>query len=210
MVALLKRLLRNTRCLAVAGLLLAAMLPACSSGTTASTVTVQQARSIISSASFRNQSSIRAVVGVEQDANAAEAARELLPTAQGDMRWAATFVYMSAGTDPSVLQPMLSDRDLTIRAMAAAGVVKAGGVSGIPVLITMLTQPSTLVGSDPPKSLWVFAAQVLAQATGQTFGPRYDATSSELTVAQQRWQAWFSANKSRLHFNAAQHLWSTS
>ena len=55
----------------------------------------------------------------DTDAGARVSANALSGGAQGDLLWAATYVYAGSGSDPSLLEPLLSDPDPTIRTLAA-------------------------------------------------------------------------------------------
>jgi len=175
-------------------------------------VSVSQATADIRAADFARIPTIDALADIATAPAAAQAAQQVLAAGtKGAAQWAAVYLYMNTGTDPSVLAPYLASRNLTIRTMAATGEVLMGSSSGFPVLIAMLGQTGLMTGSQPLQPLWEFATQSLVTATAiSKLGPPFDATQFGVLAAQKRWQEWWSANRSKLHWNVSGHLWSTS
>ncbi len=177
-----------------------------------SSASAGNAAAAIKAANFASAPAMDALVNLATDPAAAQAAEQTLASgATGAQRWAAVYLYMNTGTDPKVLAPYLTSSDLTLRTMAATGEVLMGSASGFPVLIATLGQPGLMEGSAPLQSLWQFAAEMLVTATANSqLGPPFDSGSEAVLAARGRWEAWWEANRARLHWNASQQLWSTS
>jgi hypothetical protein len=140
------------------------------------------------------------------------AARESLQRgATGDELWAATFVWVNEGDDPEPLLALLDDEEVTIRVMAATGLVARGRAEGFPVLIEALTDDSALVGHEPPEQAWHRATTVLMRFTGQgELGPPLDADNTQRAAAQERWRNWLADSGDNLTFDAEAFLWRTT
>jgi hypothetical protein len=140
---------------------------------------------------------------------AAEAA--LAAGATGDLRWAAVWVVVDAGTNADVLLPFATADDPTIRVMASTGLLARGRVEGFEPLIAALTDETVLVGRYPPEFAWSAATTALVRWTGiATNGPPFDAVASQRVLAMQRWTEWFNASRATLAFNAEEGRWVTS
>lgn len=173
---------------------------------------VDRIKQDIAAVSFTDEASLRHLAADAGSANALQAAKDVLASSAPDSQtWAAVYLYLGAGDDPAPLHPLLTAKALDIRAMAAAGAVSDGDAAGFPVLIALLGEDSIMRGSMPLQPFWRFAALTLVSVTGDaTRGPASDAVPSQVAAAQKRWQAWWSANSAKLHWDAGQRLWVTS
>ena len=144
------------------------------------------------------------------DAGVAAAADLLQSGATGDSLWAATYVYASWGEDPAPLRPLLQSDDPSIRVIAAAGLVSRGDESAFDVLVESLEHQETLAGSEPPQSIWSFAAFTLARYTGQELGPALDADESDVSAGHDRWAAWLDQRRDGLVFDEGSGTWSAA
>jgi hypothetical protein len=174
---------------------------------------VRAATTILNAAKLHVDASMGAVVGIRYTAAGTEAAAAVLASgATGDQLWAATYVYASSGTDLGPLRKLMADAtaSASVRAMAAAALVGNGDTAGFEPLIAALGSPDELDGSEPAGTIWEFAADVLERYTQTGFGPTLTATDAERSTIQGRWTAWLEANRAKLRFDAAAHLWVTA
>jgi hypothetical protein len=169
--------------------------------------TIAAARARIDAARLDDPASIAAVDSIRfGDGAAAAAAEALADGAQGDARWAATWVYASSGTDAAPLRPLLDDADLSVRAMAAAALVAWGDPLGIPALGGLAGESGLLRGSIPPVSVSSYAAGTLARFVG---GPVIGPGTKPAAVGQ-AWLAWLAGPGANLRFDPASGTWSGS
>jgi hypothetical protein len=166
------------------------------------------ARAAIDRARLADPASIDALATVRFDDGAPEAAAAALAEGvTGDARWAATWVYASAGTDPAVLKPLLTDEDASVRSLAAAAVTAWGDPAGVPVLASLAASDRPLEGSFPPETIGDFAAGTLARFV--TGGPDVAPDAAPAAVAA-AWTAWLGGAGASLTFNPATGTWSAS
>jgi hypothetical protein len=146
---------------------------------------------------------------LDSPAAAPAAARVLASNAGGDARLFATYVYVNTGTDPAPLRPLLKAADPSTRLLAGTGLVARGDPAGFDVLVEGLGHTEPMLASRTPLRLWVFAALMLARYTGVAEnGPPLDADPAQVAAGQARWKTWLTANRSRLHYDSAAHIWS--
>ena len=141
------------------------------------------------------------VFGVDRcrfTAAGAEAASSVLAAnASGDARWAALWVYASAGSDPAPLRPYLTSDDPTSRVMAAAAVVAFGDRSGFDALAAAIGVEDQLAGSKPPVSIGAFAAGALASSID----------GDEIPTDEAAWPAWLAAHAASLGYDDSAATW---
>ena len=119
------------------------------------------------------------------------AGERLRAGATGHPGWAAVYVWANEGDDVALLQPRLTDADVGIRLMAAAGTIMRGDAAGFAPLVELLTSDEPSTGWVPPGPAWLTATTALVRATGDaTLGPPGDATPEQRALARQRWNAW--------------------
>lgn len=181
-------------------------------GTTTTTLAPAEAVNVIEGFTFADADAVYLLVDHSGDTEVVAAAREALEAgASGDQLWAATYVWSNEGGDAEPLVGLLNNEDSAIRYMAAAGLIARGRIEGFPPLIEALTDESVLRGFEPLGPVWVAAATALVQYTAiSAHGPPFDADSSRLELAQDRWQAWLEINQSRLTFDSVDLVWRTS
>ena len=137
----------------------------------------------------------------------AAAADALAKGVSGDQLWAATYVWVNEGGDPSPLLPLVTSADLTIRVMAATGLIARGRVEGFTPLIDLITDETSL-DQEPPAPAWYQATKSLVRFTGLgELGPPLDADAGKRTEAQKRWRAWFDEHEATLTFDSEVLLW---
>jgi hypothetical protein len=57
--------------------------------------------------------------------------------------------------------------------------------------------------------VWIVATETRARMTGNAVsGPPFDADTFKRKLAHDRWQAWWTANQQKLHFDSASGEWS--
>lgn len=174
--------------------------------TTVDPAAVAAARTLIDGALLDDPASLDALGAVRFDDGAPEAAAQALADGvTGDARWAATWTYASAGTDPGVLRPVLEEPDPSLRALAAAALIAWGDPAGIPALAALVELPDRLAGSYPPTSVGEFATGTLARfVAGPGIAP--DSTSEEQAAA---WSAWLAEHDpATLGFDPETGIWS--
>lgn len=144
-----------------------------------------------------------------RDDGVAAAQQVLTGHPDGDLRWAAAYVYAEGGTDPKPFAPYLTSDDTTVRVLAAAHAVLHGNVDGFAPLFDALGSDANLYGYAPTEATWQLASHVLAQTTGEIKGPPDDADQFQRTAAEGRWKQWFDDHKASLHFDADTKVWNT-
>jgi hypothetical protein len=182
-------------------------------GSPANAGSVEVAASTLQATKLDDDASLAALEGIRFTPAGTEAAARLLGSgATGDVLWAATYVYASAGADPTPLRSLAgsSTASLTIRTMAGAGLLAAGDVAGFGPLLLALAASEQMDGAAPAGYLWEFAADVLERYTHTGFGPGLAATDPERATIVAHWQTWLDTNRDRLRFDATTHLWVVS
>ncbi len=182
-------------------------------GSPAGAGSVEVAASTLQAAKLDDEASLAALEGIRFTPAGTEAAARMLGSgATGDVLWAATYVYASAGADPTPLRTLAgsSTASLTIRAMAGARLLAAGDVAGFVPLLLALAASEQMDGAAPAGYLWEFAADVLERYTHAGFGPGLAATDPERATIAAQWQMWLDTNRDRLRFDATAHLWVVS
>lgn len=141
----------------------------------------------------------------------AAAEQALTGAADGDLKWAATWVVVNSFGDADLLVPLAADADLTIRVMAATGLLAQGRIEGFEPLINALTNEELLTGRYPPEPAWSAATLALVRWTAVSDnGPPFDANADQLAAAQERWRAWFVDHQQSLRFDANEGIWLTA
>ena len=169
---------------------------------------IAAARAVIDATRLADPASIDALATARFDDGAPEAAAAALAEGvTGDARWAATWVYASAGTDPAVLEPLLTDKDLSVRSLAAAAITAWGDPAGVPVLADLAASDRPLAGSFPPETIGEFTAGTLARFVAG--GPDIAADAESATVAS-AWTTWLAGPGTHLTFDPASGTWSAS
>jgi hypothetical protein len=165
---------------------------------------VAAARQVLEATDLANPETLSDLEAVRFTQAGQDAARALLASgASGDALWAATWIYATSGTDPSVLAPVLADEDPTIRALAAAALLSWGRPEAAAVLRDLLSATGHLRGGAPPLLISEFAAYSLGRSIE---GPTIDAaaTPADVTTA---WTSWLAANESSMQFVAETGKW---
>jgi len=139
------------------------------------------------------------------DEGAEASAAAIANGATGDELWAATWVYAGAGTDPSVLVPVLTADDPSTRVMAAAGALSLGEPSAGQVLVDLLPDRTDLRESEPTVTVGDFAAYTLKRFVA---GPDLSATTPDSVAAA--WQQWWGEHGNSLVFDAPSRMWSSA
>ena len=171
----------------------------------------EEAAGVIEGFSFVDADAVYLLVDHRSDPEVVAAAEGALAAGvSGDQLWAATYVWSNEGADAEPLLELLDDGDSGIRYMAATGLIARGRIEGFSPLIAALTDESVLTGFEPPGPVWAAAATALVRYTAiSAHGPPFDADTSRLELAQDRWQTWLEGNQSGLVFDAVDLIWST-
>lgn len=166
---------------------------------------IERARAILEAANLDDEASIDGVSGVRfTEAGVRAAADAIGSGATGGQLWAATWVYASSGTDPAVLQPLLTNEDPSIRLMASGALVSLGDLAGFDVLVNLIEVGDRVEASHPPISVQEFAVFTLERYTGVTFGSLGEASAEELGAA---WSGWLEQNHASLRFDDTTVTW---
>jgi hypothetical protein len=169
---------------------------------------IAAARTAIEAADLADADTLTAIDAIRYTRAAAQAAADVLAAGtSGDARWAATWVYASAGHDPAPLRPLLDgDDDASVRAMAAAALLALGDRGGAETRAVLAASEDQLRGSRPPLSIAAYAAGSRARFIA---GPSVvdDAPPAEVRAA---WEAWLAEHGSTMTFDAATARWSAS
>ena len=172
---------------------------------------VAAARQLIETANLANDDTINALEGVRFTPAGEVAARAILAsTADGDVLWAATWVYASSATDPGPLVPLLANADASIRVMAAATLIALGDRAGFAVLATSLPDTGQLRGSVPPMGIGSFALFTLSRYLDAPDIPAPPASEEEIPAAAAAWASWLGGHADDLRFDAPSRTWTTS
>jgi hypothetical protein len=170
---------------------------------------VSAARAVLDAADVADADSLASLQGIRGTAAGTQAAREALDSGvQGDALWAATWVYGTAGTDPSPLLPLLENEDAAVRAMAGAALLSLGEPSAFDALVGLAGDGQVLRGSEPPVSLSRFATATLTRYTGIDLGSTEGASAGDLAAAGATWSAWLDDHRSSLTFDPQTGTWS--
>jgi hypothetical protein len=168
---------------------------------------VAAARTAIDATRLADADSVTAVDAIRSTRAAAQAAADALAAgADGDARWAATWVYASSGRDPAPLRALLEDADASIRAMAAAALLALGDRDGAATLAALIPLDDELRGSRPPLALGAFAAGSLDRYID---GPSIADGAARSDVAT-AWTTWLAAYGSTMTFDPATGRWIAS
>lgn len=148
----------------------------------------------------------------ERPADVRVAALDQLPTATGDVRYAALYALSltAEGDDAFVaLHDALESVDVDERMLAAGSLVARGDKAALPVLIEMLGSAEDLAFRDPPQAAWEFARFVLLRYTAEDLGLLGPRTFSavDAAAAQPAWATWWIEHGDRLEFDAEQRLY---
>jgi hypothetical protein len=165
---------------------------------------VAEARAAIDAANVDDPASLQAIDGIRfTDEGAAAAAQALQAGATDDALWAATFVYGTSGSDPTVLGPAMKSDDPTVRAMAAAAVLSLGQADAARVLVALLVEDGNVRGSTPPVGIAGFALSSLARYID---GPSVPATTAPKDAAAS-WTSWLDAHEATMQFDTETGRW---
>jgi hypothetical protein len=165
---------------------------------------LDEARTLLAAANVSDPATLDAIDAVRFTDEAADAAAAAIASgAQGDELWAAVWVYGSSGTDPTVLAPVLSETDSSIRALAAASALAMGDEAGGAALVELLGVPDDLRGADPPVSVQAFAATSLARFV---VGPEI-APDTAPDVIRDAWTGWWAEHGATISFDPATRRW---
>ncbi len=203
---------RSRRCSIVAITLLAASITGCSDNdgqAAPDTLSAATARQVISDHQTNSKAALDLLADSLDDPALLDAATEaLLANATGDQAWAAVYVFANKGSDPSLLMPYAASEDVTVRLMAATGLLALGDSSGFAPLIAALDDASVLVGVYPRGVAYELATTSLVRYTAiSALGPPDDADAGQRALAKQRWTDWLASNLATLSFDAGSALW---
>jgi hypothetical protein len=175
---------------------------------TPNAASARTADQIIRATNLADAASIDALARVRFDTGAVAAAATILAEHPvGNLLWAATWVYASAGTDPGVLRPLLADADPTIRLLAASALVAMGDRSGFAVISASLGRADGVTGSQPRVSIGAFAASRLERYVVAADVPAPPETTEDADSLGGRWVAWLRDHDSALRFDAGRGTW---
>lgn len=156
---------------------------------------VARARALIDAADISDSATIDALENVRFSAAGTLAACQALQKGVlGDSLWAATWLYVSYGTDPAPLVAVVANNDPTIKVLAAAGLASLGRVDGLNALVESIGVDAGLRGSLPPVTVSEFALVTLTRYTG-------------LDQVKTEWTSWLQENRDHLSYDAEQQLW---
>jgi hypothetical protein len=142
------------------------------------------------------------------DAGTIAARQRLEEGVSGDALWAATWVYVTAGTDPEPLLRLVDNDDASVRVLAAAGVMSLGRVEGFDALQASINSADQLRGSHPPLTVARFAAVTLSRYTADAVAVGPTDTPEQRTALSSAWSSWLNDNRERLLYNADERIWS--
>ena len=186
-----------------------ASVPA-SSGATPSTVAPPpfvDPQALIETVDLNDESTLDNISSLRFTQAGADAARAVLQAGgTPDQLWAALWVYGSAGTDPAPVEPLLTNGDPSVVAMAAATLVGFGDAAGLDPLRQALDADDFMSGAEPPLTLREFALETLARYVTGTGVPDPQSFSDDASAVT-AWQAWLDANRAQLHFDSDQGVW---
>jgi hypothetical protein len=174
---------------------------------TVATPQVVDPQTLIETADLNDDSTLDNISTLRFTQAGADAARAVLQAgASSDALWAALWVYSSAATDPAPVEPLLTNGDPSIVALAAATLVGFGDAAGLDPIRQALDADDFMSGAEPPLTLREFALETLARyVTGSDVpDPQSFADDSSAVTA---WQAWLDANRAQLHFDPDQGVW---
>jgi hypothetical protein len=123
-------------------------------------------------------------------------------------RWAATYIahnLASKSRDYALLQPLLKDRNETVRTMAAVGLLAGGKKDAIPVLIDLMSSRYLLLFWEPPLPTAVRAELELERFTGARFPFDSATPDAERAAAVSAWHRWWKAVKTTIRWNPRVH-----
>jgi hypothetical protein len=131
------------------------------------------------------------------------------PGAPDELLYAAAVVWLSLGVDPAPLQPLLTQPNSTIRAIAAIGCSARGDLNGLKVLVEFLTIDDLFGGCAPRTDVWSLAARVLVSLTARAdLGPSLDSDPSMRQAAVLQWRAVL--NSGSATFDPGTGRWTTA
>ena len=174
----------------------------------ASAEDVARARALIDATDTGDQQTITALQDIRfTNAGTLAACQRLNEGAVGDALWAATWIYVSSGTEPTPLLPLLANDDPSVRVLAAAGLTSLGRLEGLDALVDLITVDAGLRGSLPPLTVPEFAAATLSRYTDAAVGDAATSTTEERTAAAAGWSSWLQDNRDRLLFDGERQMW---
>jgi hypothetical protein len=174
----------------------------------ASAEDVARARALIDATDTGNQLTLAALQDIRfTSAGTVAACQRLAEGAVGDALWAATWIYVTSGTEPTPLLPLLANDDASVRVLAAAGLTSLGRLEGLDALVDSITVDAGLRGSLPPLTVSQFAAATLSRYTDAAVDDAGTSTPEERTAAAAAWSSWLVDNRDRLSFDREQLMW---
>lgn len=124
------------------------------------------------------------------------AALSAMDSPEPEVRLAALYALsLTATTDraTAALKEGLQETDITLRLLAAAGLISRGEPQAIPVLIEALHSNEPLVYSEPPRVAWVYGRMLLIQYVEPEFGLLAADDFESVGLAAEAYQAWWEA-----------------
>ena len=174
----------------------------------ASAEDVASARALIDATDTADHETVTALQDIRfTSAGTLAACQRLAEGAVGDALWAATWIYVTSGIEPTPLLPLLAKDDPSVRVLAAAGLTSLGQLEGLDALIGSITVDAGLRGSRPPLTVSEFAGATLSRYTDAAVGDGATGTPEERTAAAAAWSSWLAGNRDRLSFDAERQMW---
>ena len=169
---------------------------------------IAAAGALIDAVHLDDPASVAALGAIEFSDAGAQAARQRIEgDASGDPLWAAVHVYVTGGTDPAPLVPLLTNADPRIRVLAAAGLVSLGRADGFDTLAASITSGELMHASHPPVTVARYAAASLSRYTADALPVDPTDTVEQRTALAAAWSAWLAANRSQLGFDPDTGTW---
>lgn len=162
----------------------------------------------IEAARLDSHESLDAVEACRFTEDGTMAAMEVLQAGgENDVIWAAIWVYAPFAADPAPLRPYVDRKDVSIRVLAAAGLVALGDAGGFGALAAAATDTTTLSGSHPPIKVRELVIGTFRRYVTAAGAPTTWTTVEEYLGTGQRWAEWISANSAELAFDDESGTW---
>lgn len=129
------------------------------------------------------------------------------------VRFAATYALAETAEAEQALealQDLTLDESVSIRVLAAEGLIVRGEPAGIPVLIEALDERAPLIYSQPPFVAWEYAHRLLIEYTMEEFDLRQVNTFEQAAAAQADWQSWWEENGEDIVWDEEQFIFRRS
>lgn len=174
----------------------------------ASAEDVANARALIDATDVADSQSVGTLHAIRfTSAGTLAACQRLQEGAVGDALWAATWIYVSSGTEFAPLLPLAGSGDSSVRVMAAAGLTSLGRLEGLDALVGSIDVDAGLRGSHPPLTVAQFAAATLSRYTGASVADVATGTPEERTATATAWRSWLRDNRDRLSYDVEHQQW---